>query len=280
MYRKIYSYGAYLEVFSYEKRPIATRRNLTRSREDARLDSSKARGGVLRLVDGKKDHGKGIQPQKVRLWKNNRRAIMAFRRLVVANLGELENPVLASFTFRENMGEWTRARAVFKAFARRASLQFGDVFKFISVVEFQKRGAIHFHALLWGLPSGAVGRERHTRLVASLWEAGFVDLVETDGSVKLALYLAKYFRKGLMDPRLFGKKLYTTSRNITKPKIDKDALLSDYPEISTATVLQKKEYSTQWLGMVDYKQYEINSYDSKRHGGNCGEGSAQGGDER
>jgi len=278
VYRKILSYGAYIEVFSYEKRPFVPRRNLLQDRVQVRSASSASSAGVVRLVDGQKDDGKTVKPKKVRLQKNNRRAVMAFTRLVWANVGFFGNPILASFTFRENLERFERARAVFKAFVGRTSLQFPD-FRFISVVEFQRRGAIHYHALLWGLPSDAVGTERRTRMVAGLWGAGFVDLQDTDGSPKLAGYLAKYFSKGLMDERLFGKKLYTTSRDIVKVKVDKDAVLSDYPELSTATVLQKKEYDTHWVGKVDYKQYEINSYDSKGRRSNSGQSGSQRGDE-
>src|SRR5690606_27837965 len=97
--------------------------------------------------------------------------------------------------------------------------KFGKAFSYIAVSEFQKRGAIHFHALFWGLPAEVFSQERQTRTIALIWKQGFVYMKETDGNDKLSSYLAKYMVKTFTDPRLKNKKAYLASRNIKRPKI-------------------------------------------------------------
>jgi hypothetical protein len=90
----------------------------------------------------------------------------------------------------------------------------------VAVSEFQKRGAIHFHALVWGIPPSVVKAERHTRLVASIWGQGFTDMIETDGNSRLASYFAKYMKKAYLDPRMLKKK-HTLRRGIVSVHLRK-----------------------------------------------------------
>jgi len=254
-YAKVISYGNIVEMYRYERNCVATGRK-------------RAHASTLVLPYIPKD-GESITTQseqkKVRTKSNARSATLAFRRLVGANLGGVDNPVLASFTYRENMEELTQGRKDFNAFAKLAKNTFGAQFRYICVAEFQRRGAVHFHALLWGVPASVVAGERVTRMVAALWGRGFVDLVSTDGNIRLATYLSKYMSKMFIDSRLANRKAYIASRNILRPKIDRDALLApyfhgglaEYPDLSTATVLRESEYNTQWLGRCDYKQYNV-----------------------
>lgn len=71
--------------------------------------------------------------------------------------------------------------------------------------------------LLFGVSHEYVKSERSTRYFASLWTHGFTDVIATDGSSKLATYLAKYMSKALADFRLIGKRGYSASHNILRP---------------------------------------------------------------
>lgn len=251
-YVKLIAYGDTVEIFRYERpAPISSGRRCIKSRpvvSDLSID------GKVVTPEAK--------PSVIRRKANIRRAVLAFRRLVGANLSRTPNPVFATFTYKENMGDLRRGRADFRAFARRAQRQFGEL-RFIYVVEFQQRGAIHFHALLWGLPVGAVGTERDTRMVAALWGFGFVDLTATDGSQKLASYMAKYMKKAFSDPRLSRSRAYSMSKGLLRPLIERDALLAPYflgvsaPDLSTAEVLTTSEYDTQWLGRCNYQRFKV-----------------------
>jgi len=254
-YNKVISYGSVVEVFRYEKYPMG-------------FGKKKATAGNANALSDIPFDGQNAdcseKPIKIRSRESIRRAVLAFRRLVGANLRGTDHPVLASFTYGENMESLRQGRSDFNAFARSAKSEFGDGLRYICVAEFQKRGAVHFHSLIWGLPAGTVKRERSTRMVAGLWGRGFVDLVETDGSIKLSGYLGKYLSKTFKEPRLSGMKAYICSRNVYKPTIDRDALLAPYftPEtgdLSTALAIREAEYTTQWLGRCHYKQYLVKS---------------------
>jgi len=250
-YAKIVAYGGHAEVFRYGSKPRGGRHSRAVPSGD----------GMPRILEDGKDVSRSEKPKKIRTKANARSAVMAFRRLVAANLGRSDPPILASFTYSENHDDISRGRKDFNLFAKRAGSRFGDDFRYIVVCEFQKRGALHFHALLWGVPPGIVAAERRTRLVAGFWAQGFVDLKNTDGSIRLAGYLAKYMGKMFIDERLAGRKAYIASQNIQRPLIVKDALLSAYfsgyvePDLSTASLQDEREYATTWLGRCNYQRY-------------------------
>jgi len=260
-YNKVIKYANFVEVYQYEEDIRPVRRKSRKSKDTSRLNV---------LADDREDsvlRSEQITPKRP---DNARHASLGFRRLVSANLEKSDYPVLASFTYAENVTEIERGRKDFSTFGRNARHRFGDNFKWICVPEFQKRGAIHFHALLWGLPFGVVAEERHTRLVAGLWKKGFVDLVQTDGNEKLSGYLSKYMSKTFLDVRLKGKKAYSTSHNVKRPVIEKNAImlpyyvnsqfgieLPEYPELSTAQLLREKTYDTKMLGKGTYRKYLI-----------------------
>ena len=84
----------------------------------------------------------------------------------------------------------------------------------------------------------------------------------TDGNEKISGYLAKYMSKAFIDPRLKNQKAYTTSRNISRPTIEK----GDYafwPIIDEFALnnppIFDKEYWTKWLGTCRYRHYKISN---------------------
>lgn len=250
--------GEEIEVYQYDGDLPIYGRGSKRGKRD-----TKSFVGMSDISKGGKNADEQVKSKKVRSERNSRIAARNFRRLVSSNLGRAENPILATFTYRENMGDLRQGRADWNAFARRAFGVFGEGFKYITVAEFQLRGAVHFHALLWGIAPSIVAGERSTRLVASLWGKGFVDLAVTNGSDKLATYLAKYLSKTYTDPRLFGMKAYIASRNVKRPYIDRGAILSSYwyterdgIDLSTAICVHQHEYDTQFYGRAIYKRFK------------------------
>jgi len=244
--------GKTVETYVYEKRP-ATKKRSTLA-QDSNGVPRVSKSGSVAIAKG--------ESAKVRSKTSVRRAVLAFRRLVGANLYGSAHPVLASFTYAKLEGDIRRGRKDFNAFAKRLYHVYGEAIRYIAVAEYQKRGAVHFHALVWGFAEGVVERERSTRMVASLWGKGFVDLVPTDGNERLAGYLAKYMGKAFTDPRLYGRKAYIASRNVLRPTTDKDTLLAPYfhgkhgVDLSTYTKIDEKSYDTMWLGRAIYKRYE------------------------
>jgi len=252
-YTNIISYANIAEIRRYERRPMGGRG----SRAVPNIN------GVPHISDGGKDISGQAKPEKIRSEANARGAIVSFRRLVAANLIGPDNPVLITLTYKHNQTDIDQARKDFNAFARRTQNKIAGKSRYIVVAEFQERGAIHFHALWWGISANYVREERHTRLVASLWGKGFVDIIETDGNQKIATYLSNYFKGVFLDQRLKGRKAYIASKTVFRPIYIRDAILAPYvmgysrPDLSTGGIAEELEYDTQWLGRCLYKKQII-----------------------
>jgi len=213
---------------------------------------------------------------------NARRARENFRRLVAANLGRDGNPALLTLTVYRGLSTATAFLYLRELFRTLRDIGYRDL-RYISVVEFQKRGSIHFHVLVWGLPYEIVcthkrghahavclnrGKcERSTRNIQRLWMAGYCDLHTTDGSPKLASYMAKYLFKEMLREgedttsknTKRSYKAYSASRNIMRPvQVAAGAVyyLLDQVGVDKSPV-QQKEYDTQWLGRANYKRYQM-----------------------
>jgi len=170
-------------------------------------------------------------------------------------------PALLTLTMREVVGI-DEANRAFTRFAHKLRRRSGNELSYLAVPEFQTRGAVHYHCLIWGLADEEIHTERKSRYLADLWSHGFVDIIETDGSPALAGYLSKYMSKSLHDPRLVGKKAFMSSRNVVRPVSLSTAFQVDIfeKEFPLDTVdnfaLQVREYPTQWMGKCVYKQYQ------------------------
>jgi len=141
---------------------------------------------------------------------NARQRRKAFERLVRANLDVYGAPVLMTLTMRDIeplKASWRH----YSKFMMRLKYKHPNVLA-IAVPEFQKRGAVHFHVLLWGLSSEYVKSERETRYIAHLWRQGFVDLIQGDSRPQLVGYLSKYLTKTYLDFRLRDQRCYSASR--------------------------------------------------------------------
>lgn len=250
MYSKIIISGNTVETYEYQKSIPYTHQTGTASHKGRKRDTSNVdlddRSSVLVAKARRQDHAK--------------RAQMDFKRLVRANLGESDHPVLVTLTYRENAVEVSKCYKDFTAFNQRLRAAYKTEFKYVSVVEFQRRGAVHFHALYWRLPAYVVYRERQIRNLAYLWGHGFVYLKQTDSSYKIANYLAKYMVKAFTNPLLFNQKAYVASRNIKRPT----RIGSEFPISALLTAYEidqepqfKRAFHSPLLGDATYCYYQL-----------------------
>jgi len=233
MYVKLYQYANCLEIYKYEKSPLYFYRKSKRKNRRSAL------------------------PFSVRFARNSTRAKQSFLRLIKANLPSPRgNPALLTLTTRD-VYEIRKGWLFFTQFASRCRYRYGSRFAYAVVPEFQKRGAVHFHLLVWGLTDDEIYKERETRSIASLWPHGFVDIRPSDGSFKLAGYLGKYMVKAMSDFRLFGVKSYACSRSLVRPVvavIKESWDLIESEVVDNSLVLEReKTYNTQWLGSCNYQ---------------------------
>jgi len=188
---------------------------------------------------------------------NLRRLTTKFARLVRANLVGSNPPLFCTFTMLEVVPVGNAYRLLSRCI-QRLRIRYGKAFRYVAVPEYQKRGAVHFHLLIWGL-GVTVENERQERNIQRAWRYGYVDCVQTDGHVKLARYLAKYMQKTMSDERLISQKAYVASRNVLRPVCTTFSSAFYYlNEIIGDTIPQKvKQFKTQWLGECKYSQYVI-----------------------
>lgn len=183
-----------------------------------------------------------------------------FRRLVRSNLTRAETPALLTLTMLDIV-PITQGYKSFSDFISRLRKSYGETFRYIAVPEFQKRGAVHFHVLMWGLPYETIYFERQERTLQHIWARGFLDCTTTDGNGRLITYLCKYMQKAVFDERLAGQKGYVCSRNIVRPVLLKTKTqLGEYLRINNYVdneVTYSKEYDTKWLGSMSYKIIKI-----------------------
>jgi hypothetical protein len=173
-------------------------------------------------------------------------------------------------TYKENQTDLKKAYYDHKLFVQNLKYTYGKNLKYICVPEFQKRGAVHFHGLFWGLPADILlaerekgYRENNSPTLSKIWGLGFVFLKPTDGDDKLSAYLAKYMAKAFTDRRLKHQKAYASSRNVKRPYVvsgihNISFLIDDYCGIDAVPVKENK-YHTKYMGEARYRLYKIPS---------------------
>lgn len=264
-YIKTIKTGNFIEVFSYEREPVSV-----------------FRVGGRKSGTAPKSPYERERPKRRRSDSANR-AKQSFWRIVRGGLSK-GTPSLLTLTMLDIVGI-RDAYKCYTSFGQKIRRTFGNGISWVGVPEFQKRGAVHFHILIWGLPdelscrlgasysdkSGKRKRkhicatnvlcERNTRRLAALWPWGWLDLVATDGNPRLAGYLSKYMTKALFDERLAGQKSYTRSRGMPSPQsfskpVEVDVVFSEF--LTPLPVVDfERSYGTMWLGRCDYKRYII-----------------------
>lgn len=143
--------------------------------------------------------------------KSNIRARNHVMRLCRSNFTTMNSKFL-TLTFRDPMTDLALANKEFKRFMRNLQRNVGDKsIKYLAVIEFQKNGSIHYHVLL-DMPY--VKQDQ----LFKMWGKGSVTIKRTQRVENLGLYLVKNMTVDDADPKMFGKKSYLTSRNLTKPK--------------------------------------------------------------
>ena len=182
------------------------------------------------------------------------------RRLAIANFDEKSRFFTA--TFADNITGMDFANKEYKKFIQRLKYYYGD-FKYLVVIEFQDRGAIHYHML------ADFGYIEHKDL-EEIWSNGWVwirDLLTANKGNpvdNVGAYIVKYMNKDVIDKRLMGKKAYFTSKNLVRPEIIYEDLslidcLKKYGFDSNDLVYENK-FKSKENGMVFYYEFNKKRY--------------------
>ena len=137
----------------------------------------------------------------------NQRRRDKIRRLACTNFNNKYDKFL-TLTFAENKTNIEECNLLFKNFIKRLKYKYNLLcLKYLAVIEFQERGAVHYHVLL------NIPYIPHKEL-QELWGNGFVFVNAISHVDNLGAYILKYMTKDNNDTRLMGKKVYLTSRNL------------------------------------------------------------------
>ncbi len=85
--------------------------------------------------------------------------------------------------------------------------------------EFQKRGAVHYHAVYFNLRPINQRNEFKTGDFASFWEHGHIKVKKIAEIPNVGNYMTKYMTKDGTDRRLVGRKKYFATRGLHQPII-------------------------------------------------------------
>lgn len=177
------------------------------------------------------------------------------RRLIDCNYVRYKSSFL-TLTFKENLQDIEKANNIFTNFIRRFKRYLkknnGIELKYIATWELQKRGAIHYHIVLFNVPF--VDKKY---LQDEIWKQGFVKINRINSKVheenRVADYLTKYFAKDLIE-KVEYKKAYFSSKNLIKPKETKRKVDYDYMNdvLNNEDIVYVKEFEKRfYIGEVD-----------------------------
>ena len=217
-------------------------------------------GKVLELYEYEKPIVKGFEQRRIgragSLFtadeiKAENRSKVAYRARSYVRRKVNANPQLNKFltlTFAENLTDLYKARYEFDKFLKRLKTRFKG-FQFVAVVEFQKRGAVHFH-LLCNLPYVDVNE------LSKVWKHGFIRLNKIDNVDNVGAYVTKYMTKESMDKRLIGRKCYSMSKGLNEPQeiTDEKAVEELLANVESVKRVYTSEFESDYYGHVTYTQ--------------------------
>lgn len=172
------------------------------------------------------------------------------RRLITANFDEYSKFV--TLTFKDNVTDVKVANYEFMKFIQRLRYRYKG-FKYIAVIEFQKRGAVHYH-MISDLPYIENSK------LNKIWGHGFVKINDIAHVDNVGAYMIKYMTKDNTDLRLRGLKSYQTSKNLVRPieyvGDEVDSIKAIYGLENKKTVFADT-FTSEYLGITTYKEFNL-----------------------
>lgn len=193
-----------------------------------------------------KTREKSLSTIKERTDSSIARARQNLYRLIMANIDEKQKykNLFVTLTFKENITDIKQANYEFKKFMQRFNFFYRKKVKYITVIEFQERGAIHYHALFFNIP---FIKDLHLK-IEKIWGLGYTAIKPLTDINNVSAYVSKYIRKGFFDKRLFTQKCYFSSRDCIRPV--------EYRRIESLDIIKKRSKL----------QISTSSYLSNKHG--------------
>lgn len=258
---KVVDCGEYVQVYYYENSKVIRNK---KENNDLELKKQKINNIFNEKKEIKEDIKNDIKENKIEM-KNIIRSKLSCQRIAKANASKWKSFI--TLTFEENITDIKKANKRFNYFINKVRRIKKD-FAYISIPEFQKRGAIHYH-LLTNLEcnSNLIPKRPKKRLYnpntkrykeleyydLKYWDDGFSSAeLMTEDIKKIVGYISKYMTKDV-DNRLFGYRRFFYSQNLNMPKDN----YIDINNIKEYEFYQKKVQDKE----VIYQNEYINPYD-------------------
>lgn len=231
---KIVMSGKFLEYYRYSK---ALSKGFKKEKPKSKLKQLEIDFSLPDIVIGKRDD-------------NISRTRTRIKRLVNSNL-DLNKFV--TLTFADNLKDIKTANRHFTNFIKKLKNKFSYL-KYLAIIEFQKRGAVHYHFLcnLEYLPNAKL---------KEIWGHGFVRINKIKDVSNLGAYVCKYLNKDAGNKKMFGQKKYFYSKNLEEPQefFNQKTInqLSDFYNLSELKPDYKSTFSNIYIGEVEYRQFSI-----------------------
>lgn len=181
------------------------------------------------------------------------------RRLVNSNAGQWTEPSgsiakskMLTLTFRENEKDIKKANYEFEKFIKRMNYYYRINIKYLAVVEFQKRGAIHYHLILFNMPF-----IDDLKALESIWGNGKINIKALKNVDNIGAYLCKYLTKDTAE-RLKEKKCFFYSRGLKKEEVIKDEKKINLLQTGLRAPKFEATFKNEHIGYINYKQYNLN----------------------
>jgi len=182
-----------------------------------------------------------------------------FRRLIEANSNiHHEKDKFMTLTYAENMEDRQQALKDFRNFLKKARRKYGK-FEYISVIEYQKRGAVHFHCFLFGFPFVPINDLPE---LTEVWGHGFLELKVVRNHFKLQNYLTKYFMKTFQEERSRNERRYFASKGLKRSQVFIFEKEIDFNEVGYA--LFDLDFDSYFVGQANYKKIRLYDNNAKK----------------
>ncbi len=200
--------------------------------------------------------------------RSRHRSHKMIRGIVDANFGMhfdgFGRPYISKFltlTYAENMTQPTNAD--FTLFIKRLNYKLykskRSLLHYIAVIEFQKRGAVHYHIVIFNLPF--MERDLYFSAFEECWGHGFVK-IRTVPDKGVGRYITKNYITKADDFRLWGNKSYFTSRGLYRPivirqEIKAKNILAILPDEACRW---GNVFADEHTGLTEYKSYNLKDF--------------------
>ena len=213
------------------------------------------KGGANRTKQKAEDTEKSLMNYA----NTNQRRRDSVRRLACSNFDSSTSKFF-TLTFADNMTDVKECNKLFKKFIMRLNHKFQIKTKYLAVIEFQERGAVHYHVLsnIPYIPQ---------KELQDIWGHGFVYINAVKHVDNIGAYVVKYMTKDTEDTRLQGLNAYLHSRNLIKSyeivnhdlnEFDRlERKIQEKYNLSELEPVYDTIYETDKLGSCEYTQYNL-----------------------